>query len=870
MRMCELVKYGVPAEILDVWEEQEGPVLLPVQDRAVRDTELLSGGNLVVQAPTGAGKTFVGEMAAVHTALSGGKVCYLVPLKALAEEKYVCFKEKYSGYGIEVVVSTRDRREFDVQLERGDFSIAVMVYEKMAQWQTRRPEQLGDVSLVVVDELEMLFAENRGPTLDMLLTHVMDMDPRPQVVGMSAVLENGTKIAEWLDAGLLVSEDRPVELRKGVLFADKFAYRTMPGCRQGEERINMPSHVPGREKIVAAVRCFAETGERTLVFVKGRADTRRLASSLADALDLPAADGTIETVRALNPTRSRDGLIDTLADAVAFHNADMSADERRAVESGFRTGDIRVVVSTSTLALGLNLPAVNVFIEPEKWQYDSRFGIPWRTPLEFGEYENMSGRAGRLGDCIEFGRSVLIADSPYERDVLWRRYVEGRPDTPRLQTDDDRLADHVLDVVAARRITTSSDVAGLLNSSLAALLRWRNELSSSEIEAKINIAIDETVAAGVVEKTGADTGESTNGNGSAPVFSLVVTHFGLSAVQHGIGIHTALDLRRWIHTVSRGAWHDADAMVAVAMAEDGRMTFVTLTGWEYDRAGYFETLCELVGDYTDETDTHLNRLRRSDIPPLFDEMKAVKVALILADWIDGVPIRDIEERRHTMSGQITAAAEQAAWLVNAARDIAATMGVPSACIDRFESLATRLAHGVPASGVPLARSGIPGLTRDHIITLAAHGITSLETLYKYPLGDLSKLVPKTVISELGKRSQPAAENKTSDHKPPQVEMLLAHPGSVRINGRELSLPKKQYQLLTALARSPGRCVAYETIYQSLWGADVIVQPSQMNQHKCKLLRRLAEINPGFAEVIKTIPKHGLTLDLSERDVCLIA
>ena len=113
MQMWELVKYDIPREVIEVWEEREGPDLLPVQDRAVRTTGLFDGGNLIVQAPTSAGKTFIGEMAAVRAALARKKVCYLVPLKALAEEKYTDFCRKYSRYGIEVIVSTRDRREFD-------------------------------------------------------------------------------------------------------------------------------------------------------------------------------------------------------------------------------------------------------------------------------------------------------------------------------------------------------------------------------------------------------------------------------------------------------------------------------------------------------------------------------------------------------------------------------------------------------------------------------------------------------------------------------------------------------------------------------------------------------------------------------------
>jgi len=859
MQMWELIKYDIPREVVDVWEAEEGPHLLPVQERAVRSPRLFDGGNLIIQAPTSAGKTFIGEIAAVHAALARKKVCYLVPLKALAEEKYTDFCKKYSRYGIEVVVSTRDRREFDSALDRGKFSIAVMVYEKMAQWLARRPDRLADVSLVVVDELEMLFADSRGPTLDMLLTQVMSHDPRPQVLGMSAVLDDGPGLSRWLDAETVKCEDRPVELRKGVLFDGRFVYRTEPGGRQAEESLSIPRSTSVKHMLLDAVGWFARHGEQTLVFVKGRADSRRIAVDLAESMELAPATDAIETVRSLEPTRSRDALLDTMARAVAFHNADMSADERRAVESQFRTGALRVVVSTSTLALGLNLPATNVLIEPDKWQYDTRFGIPWRTPITFGEYENMSGRAGRLADGVTFGRSVLVAGSPYERDVLWRRYIEGRPEPLTPGTDDTRLAGQVLTVVASHRTAPIDTVHRQLNRSLTAQLRWHHELTPDEITAKLDIAVDEAVGSGAIDR-------QEDGR-------LTVTPFGTSVVQHGIGIDTADTLRTWIAEVHGHTWHDTDALVTVGLTDDGRMTFVTLSGREYEHAGYFDKLGAIVDGFDDTADTPLNRLRRSDLPPLFDEMKSVKVALILNDWINGVQIRDIEDRYRTMSGQIKPAAEQAAWLINATCAIATSMAVSTEFRDRLDTLATRLAYGIPASGVELAELGLRTLTRDHISILLAHGITSADSLYRYPLGDLAQLIPKSVIAELSKSGQ----RNTDRHEPdqpagtshPAIEIQTDHPGSVRIDGREISLPKKQYTLLTALARSPGRCVPYATIYTALWGQDVVVQPAQINQHKCKLLQRLARVHPRFAKIIRTVPKHGFTLDLPLHDVLLL-
>ncbi|MCC6143349.1 MAG: DEAD/DEAH box helicase, partial [Candidatus Hydrogenedentes bacterium] len=87
MKMTQLMRYEVPAEVIALWQERESETLLPLQEQAVKKHDLFGGGNLLIQAPTSSGKTFIGEMAAIHTALRRKKVVYLVPLKALAEEK---------------------------------------------------------------------------------------------------------------------------------------------------------------------------------------------------------------------------------------------------------------------------------------------------------------------------------------------------------------------------------------------------------------------------------------------------------------------------------------------------------------------------------------------------------------------------------------------------------------------------------------------------------------------------------------------------------------------------------------------------------------------------------------------------------------
>ncbi len=188
MRVDTLEAYNVPDDILAIWRASVGEHLLPVQERAVKDFGLFGESDLIVFSPTASGRTFIGEMAAVRAARGDAKVFYLVPQKALAEEKYGELSSRYAAAGIEVVVSSRDHREFDDAIAAGHFDIAVVVFEKLGALLIGCPHLLDEVGLVVVDELQVITDDNRGPALGLLLTKLRMARSKPRIVGLSAVL----------------------------------------------------------------------------------------------------------------------------------------------------------------------------------------------------------------------------------------------------------------------------------------------------------------------------------------------------------------------------------------------------------------------------------------------------------------------------------------------------------------------------------------------------------------------------------------------------------------------------------------------------------------------------------------------------------
>ena len=167
-----LTSQGIQQPLIDAWKNTGITTLTECQTQALSHQPLWEGKNLIVVAPTSSGKTFVGEVLAAKSAFSLKRAIFLVPYKAIAEEKYAEFKDRYGILGISVVISDGDHTTFDKNIRRGDFGIAVIVYEKMAQLLINSPGILAECYLIVVDELQMIADRTRGPSLEILLTHI--------------------------------------------------------------------------------------------------------------------------------------------------------------------------------------------------------------------------------------------------------------------------------------------------------------------------------------------------------------------------------------------------------------------------------------------------------------------------------------------------------------------------------------------------------------------------------------------------------------------------------------------------------------------------------------------------------------------------
>jgi|SRR3989344_2146559 len=187
------------------------PSLTPIQEKALQ-AGLLQGTSLLACAPTASGKTMIATMALCQQ-VGKGKVIYLVPLKALASEKYKEYQKLLEKTKYKVVISTGDLDSENDFLTKYD--VLILTTEKLDSLLRHRVSWLGEVKVVIVDEIHLLNDPHRGPTLEVVLTLLQKLI-HPQLIGLSATIGNPKELAQWLKATLIQDSWRPVELKKGI------------------------------------------------------------------------------------------------------------------------------------------------------------------------------------------------------------------------------------------------------------------------------------------------------------------------------------------------------------------------------------------------------------------------------------------------------------------------------------------------------------------------------------------------------------------------------------------------------------------------------------------------------------------------------
>ncbi|MBV9484477.1 MAG: DEAD/DEAH box helicase, partial [Frankiaceae bacterium] len=401
---------------------------------------LEDGHGVLVAAPTGSGKTLVGEFA-VHLALrAGGKCFYTTPIKALSNQK---FHDLTARYGADRVgLLTGDNAI------NGNADVVVMTTEVLRNMLYAGSPALRGLSSVVMDEVHYLADRFRGAVWEEVILHLPDT---VKLVSLSATVSNAEEFGEWLqtvrgDTRVIVEEHRPVPLWQSVLVGNRLydlfvappdelgedekpavnpdltrlaaeeerfnrirgANRPQRGGRRPRSRVQVPHRsdtidVLDRAGLLPVIvfifsRVGCDSAVRQCLYAGVRLTQPEERRRIREIVEERAAAIPEEDLVVLGYAEFLDGL----ERGVAAHHAGMLPVFKEIVEELFVAGLVQVVFATETLALGINMPARSVMLEAlVKWNGEAHVDL---TP---GEYTQLTGRAGRRGIDVE-GHGIVL------------------------------------------------------------------------------------------------------------------------------------------------------------------------------------------------------------------------------------------------------------------------------------------------------------------------------------------------------------------------------------------------------------------------------------------------------------------------------
>ncbi|MFD1598409.1 ATP-dependent DNA helicase [Halobellus rarus] len=745
--------------------------LYPPQAAAV-EAGVTRGESVVASVPTASGKTLVAELAMLSSVARGGTALYIVPLRALASEKKTEF-ERWEEYGFDVGVSTGNYESDGEWLASRD--IVVATSEKVDSLVRNGAAWIDDLTCVVADEVHLVDDSHRGPTLEVTLGKLRTLNPGLQVVALSATVGNADVVAEWLDAELVESDWRPIDLRMGVHYGNAISFD------DGSQR-EVPVGSGGRP--TAALVDDALDGDpdedadgaddqgSSLVFVNSRRNAEASAKRLRDVTDPHLTDDErgrlaelASEIRDVSDADTSDTLASCVAKGAAFHHAGLASEHRSLVEDAFRDRLVKCISATPTLAAGVNTPSRRVIVRDWR-RYDGEFG--GMKPLDVLEVHQMMGRAGRPG-LDPYGEAVLLAKNAETRDELFERYIWADPEPVRSKlAAEPALRTHVLATVASGFAHTRAELLEFLDQTLYAtqtddsgrlehvtddvlaylerngfLEREDDSLTATSVGHTVSrLYLDPMTAAEIID--GLEWAEANRGemvralSGEDAASDAASTPSSDAAPTPASGDPTEAGFQRASELASGAGDEngtDADETADEDETDADETTDENLDGPTYPTAlGLFHLVSRTPDMYQlylksgdRETYTEICYEREAELlgrtPSEYEDVRfeewlsALKTARLLEDWADEVDEDRITERYGVGPGDIRGKVETAEWLLGAAERLAGELDLSVVPVREAKK---RVEYGVREELLTLA--GIRGVGRKRARRLYEAGI----------------------------------------------------------------------------------------------------------------------------------------------------
>jgi helicase len=702
----KITDLSIPDSVKEIIVKSGIAELYPPQEEAVK-AGALEGRNLVLASPTASGKTLVAELCALkHVLEEGGKIIYLTPLRALANEKFDDFRKytvlaKSDGRRVRVGISTGDFDSTDFWLERYD--VIITTNEKADSLLRHRAKWMDEISLVIADEVHLLNDAKRGPTLEVVLARLMQVNPEIQILALSATINNVDEIASWLKAEHVTTEWRPVALKEGVLLNDEIRYKD-GDARKIEKRT--------KDSAINLALNTIKSGGQALVFASTRKSAvslaKKFAGEIEETLSMPAKRSLEHEADRILATGERTRISESLAELVklgtAFHHAGLGSGHRRIIEDGFRAGKIKVLTATPTLAFGVNLPARTVIVQDYR-RFEAGYGY---YPISVLEYKQMAGRAGRpkYDKC---GEAVLLAKTSDEADYLLESYILARPERIWSRLAVERIMrSHVLATIAADFAHSEHGLYEFFGRTF-----YAHQYDTDAIKGLIAKILKYLYDEDMIEVFGNDVN---------------ATRFGKRVSDLYIDPVSAVIIRDSLTKRKPVCFTDLSFLHVIAHTPD-MGPVLRPYAQEIDEVALFmeQHKDEFLADLPDEWE---DRIAYEGF------LGEVKTAMTLQAWVEEMSEDQLIEKFRVQPGDLYRTIENAKWLLHATHELAMLFGEKET-LPLIHELETRVEKGVKKELLPLVKLEGVGRVRGRIIFNA--GYKAIEDIKHAPLENLTNL-----------------------------------------------------------------------------------------------------------------------------------
>ncbi|BBL47484.1 ATP-dependent DNA helicase Hel308 [Metallosphaera sedula] len=673
MKIISVEDLPMDAKVKEVLKRRGIVTLNPVQSEAV-EKGLLEGRRLLLTSPTGSGKTLIAELGMISHLLRGGKrAIYVTPLRALTSEKYVTFKD-WEILGYKVGMTSGDYDTDDAFLSRYD--IVVTTYEKLDSLWRHNPSWLKESDYFILDEFHYLNDGKRGPVVESVAVR----SKRRNLLGLSATVSNADAIAEWLNATPVKTNWRPVPLKEGILVNDRKIVLTYTD--------GVSIQLKGNDGILAYTKKIVEEGGQVLVFRNSRKMAETTARKIAE-LNFPLKKKEVEDLvsrlREVEDAGSeeRNTLAELVSRGVAFHHAGLSKGLRDLIEEGFRRRVIKVITATPTLAAGVNLPARAVVVG-DIYRFNRKI-LGFQEEISVMEYKQMSGRAGRPGYDSE-GEAVIVVRNRKDSERIAKKYILSPPEPLESRLGNESAFYSFLLGLASEDGANEEFVRTMAQETFL-----DHELVKSYLETGLNWL--------------RENGFFSDG--------VKLTKFGRRVADLYINPFTAKLIKDTL-SMSEAENCDIPYLHMLALTPDGPIANVSKPE-EDDLLEWAP--CPPFTDVPDDEDE------------AFQYFSALKIALIVHDWIEEVDEDAILSKYGIGSGDLRSIVETMEWLTYSGYQVSKALEWESHAEIMF-MLNRRVSDGVKEDLLDLVR--VPGIGRKRGRLLYQNGLTKPEDLVMNP------------------------------------------------------------------------------------------------------------------------------------------